>query len=94
MELTTPIVGFSVLLRIMRGPARVAELRKEASENGLDRNLWFGNVEIIAGRRIGRETVNYVSSIYKYFVGYKLTEARTVEGRERHGSELTGCSQE
>jgi membrane-bound lytic murein transglycosylase MltF len=76
------------------GPARIAKLRKEAGENGLDRNLWFGNVEIIAGQRIGRETVNYVSSVYKYYVGYKLTNARLNEERERHGSELTGCREE
>jgi membrane-bound lytic murein transglycosylase MltF len=74
------------------GPARVARLRKEASESGLNRNLWFGNVEIIAGKRIGRETVNYVSSIYKYYVGYKLTNTRIEEERERYGTELTGCS--
>ena len=76
------------------GPARVAKLRKEASENGLDRNSWFGNVEIIAGRRIGRETVTYVSSIYKYYVGYKLAEVRFAEERDRHGTELTGCAEE
>jgi membrane-bound lytic murein transglycosylase MltF len=76
------------------GPARVAKLRKEAAENGLDRNLWFGNVEIIAGRRIGRETVTYVSSIYKYYVGYKLAEVRIEEESVRHGSELTGCSED
>ena len=76
------------------GPARVAKLRKEAAENGLDRNLWFGNVEIIAGRRIGRETVTYVSSIYKYYVGYKLAEVRIEEETVRHGSELTGCSED
>ena len=76
------------------GPARVAKLRREASESGLDRNSWFGNVEIIAGQRIGRETVNYVSSIYKYYVGYKLSEVRITEERERHGAELTGCDEE
>jgi membrane-bound lytic murein transglycosylase MltF len=74
------------------GPARVSRLRKEAGENGLNRNLWFGNVEIIAGRRIGRETVNYVASIYKYYVGYKLSHARLKEDRARHGAELTGCT--
>ena len=76
------------------GPARVIKLRKEAAENGLDRNLWFGNVEIIAGRRIGRETVGYVASIYKYYVGYKLSNARIEEERDRHGAELTGCAEE
>jgi membrane-bound lytic murein transglycosylase MltF len=73
------------------GPARVAKLRKEAAENGLNRDLWFGNVEIVAGRRIGRETVTYVSSIYKYYVGYKLAEVRIEEERVRHGTQLTDC---
>lgn len=54
------------------GPARIARLRKEADDNGLDPNEWFRNVEIIAAKRIGRETVQYVSNIYKYFTAYKL----------------------
>ena len=73
------------------GPARVARLRTEAASNGYDRNLWFNHVEIIAARRIGKETVGYVSSIYKYYVGYRLAAARVMEQRERHGTELTGC---
>jgi hypothetical protein len=32
-------------------------------------------VEIIAARDIGRETVDYVSNIYKYFVVYKARAA-------------------
>lgn len=55
------------------GPAKVASLRREAKAAGLDPNVWFGNVEIIAARRIGRETVQYVGNIYKYWVAYKLT---------------------
>ena len=54
------------------GPARVAKLRKEAAENGLDPNVWFGNVEVISAKRIGRETTQYVSNIYKYYIAYKL----------------------
>jgi membrane-bound lytic murein transglycosylase MltF len=57
------------------GPARVAGLRKEAAENGLDPNRWFGNVEVIAARRIGQETVQYVSNIAKYYVAYSRVEA-------------------
>ena len=34
--------------------------------------MWFGNVERVASERIGRETVTYVSNIYKYYVTYKL----------------------
>lgn len=55
------------------GPAKVNRLRKEAKENGLDPNIWFQNVEMIAAKRIGRETVQYVSNIYKYYISYKLS---------------------
>ena len=59
------------------GPARVRQLRREAQQRGLNPNVWFGNVEQIASERIGRETVTYVSSIYKYYVAYLLlTEER------------------
>jgi membrane-bound lytic murein transglycosylase MltF len=49
------------------GPARVAQLRRMARAKGLNPNLWFDNVEIIAAREIGRETVDYVSNIYKFY---------------------------
>jgi membrane-bound lytic murein transglycosylase MltF len=54
------------------GPARVAKLRSEAEKKGLDPNVWFRNTEIIAAKRIGRETVQYVSNIYKYYTAYRL----------------------
>jgi membrane-bound lytic murein transglycosylase MltF len=56
------------------GPGRVRQLRREAARRGLDPNVWFGNVEQIASERIGRETVTYVSNIYKYYVAYRLIE--------------------
>ena len=43
-----------------------------AKRRGLDPNVWFGNVEQIASERIGRETVTYVSNIYKYYIAYSL----------------------
>jgi len=58
------------------GPARVAKLRKEAKEMGLDPNVWFRNVEVVAAKRIGRETVQYVSNIYKYYIAYSLLAKR------------------
>jgi membrane-bound lytic murein transglycosylase MltF len=73
------------------GPARVARLRREAADNGYDPNLWFDNVEIIAARRIGRETVTYVANIFKYFVGYQIAAERLNLRAEQHGSVLTGC---
>lgn len=42
------------------GPARIARLRREAAEAGLDPNVWFDNVEVVVTKRIGRETVQYV----------------------------------
>jgi membrane-bound lytic murein transglycosylase MltF len=55
------------------GPGRVKQLRREAQQTGLDPNLWFNNVERVASKRIGRETVTYVSNIYKYYVAYTLS---------------------
>jgi membrane-bound lytic murein transglycosylase MltF len=54
------------------GPSRVAGLRREAEKRGLDPDVWFANVERVAAEKIGRETVQYVSNIYKYYVAYKL----------------------
>ena len=61
------------------GPGRVQKLRKEAKQRGLDPNVWFNNVEVIAARRIGEQTVTYVANIYKYYVAYKLIEEHQAE---------------
>jgi len=68
------------------GPAKVAKLRKEAAETGFDPNVWFNNVEAVAAKRIGRETVQYVSNIYKYYTAYKLvSEKEKAVGKARSG---------
>lgn len=68
------------------GPGRIQKLRKEAAQRGLDPNVWFNNVEIIAARRIGEETVTYVANIYKYYIAYKLVEEQRAENEKaRHG---------
>jgi membrane-bound lytic murein transglycosylase MltF len=54
------------------GPGRIRQLRRVAEKRGLNPNVWFGNVERIASERIGRETVQYVANIYKYYVAYRL----------------------
>jgi membrane-bound lytic murein transglycosylase MltF len=54
------------------GPAKVTRLRKQTQQAGLDPNVWFRNVEVIVARKIGRETVHYVSNIYKYYTAYRL----------------------
>jgi membrane-bound lytic murein transglycosylase MltF len=68
------------------GPARVARLRTEAEAKGLDPDRWFDNVEQIAARRIGAETVRYVRDVYKYYVAYKLAaEAQAARESARPG---------
>ena len=64
------------------GPGRVRQLRKEAATKGLDPNVWFNNVERIASARIGRETVTYVSNIYKYYVTYLLIQGEYIQRRD------------
>jgi membrane-bound lytic murein transglycosylase MltF len=54
------------------GAGRIRQLRQEAAQRGLNPNVWFGNVERVASERIGRETVTYVSNIYKYYLAYTL----------------------
>lgn len=55
------------------GPARVRGLRRKAEERGFDPNRWFHNVERIAAEEIGRETVDYVANVNKYYVAYRLS---------------------
>ena len=54
------------------GPGRMRQLRRETAKRGLDPNVWFGNVERITSEKIGRETVTYVSNIFKYYLSYRL----------------------
>jgi membrane-bound lytic murein transglycosylase MltF len=68
--------GLFALAAYNAGPARVARLRAKAATAGLDPDAWFHNVEVIAARDIGRETVDYVSNIYKYYVAYKVISAQ------------------
>ena len=68
------------------GPARVAGLRREAAAQGLDPDKWFNNVELIAAKRIGRETVTYVANIYKYYLAYQMMVQQR-EAREQAKTE-------
>jgi membrane-bound lytic murein transglycosylase MltF len=69
------------------GPARIRELRALAGKRGLNSNVWFNNVEVIAGERIGRETVQYVSNIYKYYLAYTLLVEQRAQ-RQKAAAEL------
>jgi membrane-bound lytic murein transglycosylase MltF len=71
------------------GPGRVRSLRREAEKRGLNPNVWFGNVERIASERIGRETVTYVSNIYKYYIAYRLLAEESERRKEAKTSVAT-----
>lgn len=64
------------------GPTRINRLRDLAAQRGLDPNVWLGNVELIAAEKIGRETVTYVSNIFKYYVAYTLVLEADEERRK------------
>ena len=66
-------------------------MRTKAEDRGLDPNRWFGHVEHVAAEVIGRETVEYVANINKYYVAYKLMLERQVNRREqlRHFSDAS-----
>jgi membrane-bound lytic murein transglycosylase MltF len=59
------------------GPNKIQKLRQEAKAEGLDPNRWFNNVELVVAKRIGRETVQYVGNIYKYYLAYKMVTEKT-----------------
>jgi membrane-bound lytic murein transglycosylase MltF len=79
--------GLFALASYNAGPNRIASLRRKAKDEGLDPNRWFNNVELIASREMGRETVQYVSNIYKYYLAYKMvTEQRTKAQKARESA--------
>ena len=58
------------------GPNRIVRLRRQAADEGLNPNKWFGNVELEVAKDVVEETVTYVDNIYKYYVAYKLAAER------------------
>ena len=71
------------------GPKRIRQLRAQAGQAGLDPNVWFGSVEYVVARRIGREPVIYVSNIFKYYVAYQASEA-LLQARKDARSDAAG----
>ena len=74
------------------GPARIRSLRQKAAAIGLNPNVWFYNVENVAARKIGRETVQYVSNIYKYYTAYRIIYDQREKKRKRR-KEYAGTPQ-
>ena len=81
--------GLMTLAYYNAGPARIRSCGKLAEEMGLDPNVWFRNVELAVSRKVGRETVGYVSNIFKYYLAFRLVEERldeTKRARQSAGS--------
>ena len=72
------------------GPGSISRMRKEAVKRGLDADQWFNNVELITAEKIGIETTTYVRNIFKYYVGYKLTEEIREEQRKARSQTAPG----
>ena len=58
------------------GPAKIQRMRRIAADEGHDPDRWLGHVEIVAARKIGRETVRYVRNVFKYYLAYRLSWER------------------
>ena len=71
------------------GPGRMRQMRELAAKRGLNPNVWFNNVELVVADKIGRETVQYVSNIYKYYLAYKMLLEQRDE-RLKAKSEVAG----
>jgi len=69
------------------GPAKISALRRQAEQRGLDPNVWFQNVAVVAAEKVGRETVQYVSNIYKYYISYKFAREQMEERRKVAGGD-------
>ncbi len=68
------------------GPNRIARIRRQAAAHGFDPNQWFGEVELLVSAKVGREPVQYVRNIYKYYLAYteiRNREAERSRARER-----------
>ena len=72
------------------GPTRIDYLRRLAEREGLDPNRWLNNVERVALEKVGRQPVQYVSNIHRYYTAYRLSEEMEAEARSGSADPRTG----
>ncbi|GAB2637381.1 MltF family protein [Vibrio panuliri] len=70
MDITADNKVYFALAAYNAGPGNIRKMRRLARQQGYDENKWFKNVEIVTRRNIGREPVQYVSNINRYFIIY------------------------
>jgi membrane-bound lytic murein transglycosylase MltF len=72
------------------GRGRLRYVRRMARERGLDPDVWFDNVEVVALERVGQEPVRYVANVNRFYLAYSLALERRAEaerGRRLRGEE-------
>jgi len=62
------------------GPGNLRKARTRAARQGLDPNVWFGNVELAMAQAVSREPVVYVRNILKHYTTYRLAEQASRRG--------------
>jgi membrane-bound lytic murein transglycosylase MltF len=86
----TPVTkGLFAIASYHAGANRIEALRAQAAAQGYDPNRWFNNVEIIASKEIGAETVQYVSNVYKYYLAYQMVTGGNAQGQASRQKEGT-----
>lgn len=56
------------------GPTSIRRMQRLARARGLDPHRWFDHVERVTLEKIGRQPVDYVANIGKYYVAYRRIE--------------------
>jgi len=74
---------FLALASYNAGQTRIRRLRRETAQKGLDPNVWLHNVELAVAGEIGRETVQYVRNVYRYYLTFRRVEAKRAQRAER-----------
>jgi len=73
-------------------PASLTKFHRLALKEGLNPNVWFGNVEHAAAQVAGIVTVRYVSNIYKYYIAYTLAAEREAAANTARGQGVDGSA--
>ena len=80
--------GLMTLASYNAGPGRIRQLRRgDGAARPQSRTSGSATSSGSSSERIGRETVQYVSNIYKYYVAYRLVLDRE-QARERARGEV------
>ncbi|WP_027467791.1 transglycosylase SLT domain-containing protein [Deefgea rivuli] len=61
------------------GEGRLQQIRRSTKAQGLDPNVWIGNVEKTAMSHVSKGMVDYVSAVNRYYLAYQSAEKTTTK---------------